>query len=157
NNIDALLAKRLKEAEELLDPFPKVEIQDGLPALGPGRAGTMTMVAPAVTSVEACGAELRLKYDASIKPYLAKRNAYLHELNSVRTSEEVFAELRLGMPEPILRIVNELEEICREKRDLDRQTTLHWILHGWLLVHIPLSALLIVLGAIHAVMALHYF
>jgi hypothetical protein len=156
NNINAVLAKRMKEAEELLEPFPSGENQDRLPAGGSGRAGTLTAVAPAITGVEACGAELRRKYDATIKPYLAKRNAYLHELNSVRTSEEVFAELRLGMPEPILRIVNELEEICREKRDLDRQTTLHWILHGWLLVHIPLSALLIVLGAIHAVMALHY-
>ena len=33
---------------------------------------------------------------------------------------------------------------------------MHRLLHGWLLVHIPLSYALILLGAIHAVMALRY-
>jgi hypothetical protein len=37
-----------------------------------------------------------------------------------------------------------------------RQELLHRWLHGWLLVHIPLSLALILLGAVHAVMALRY-
>jgi len=37
-----------------------------------------------------------------------------------------------------------------------RQERLHRWLHGWLLLHIPLSLALILLGAVHAVMALRY-
>jgi hypothetical protein len=33
---------------------------------------------------------------------------------------------------------------------------MHHFLHGWLLVHIPLSYALLALGAIHAVFALRY-
>jgi len=50
----------------------------------------------------------------------------------------------------------DLENVCEEKRDLDRQSRLHRIMYSWLLVHVPLSFLLIILGAIHAVMALRY-
>jgi len=99
---------------------------------------------------------LLYRYEMSIRPYLAKRIAYRHELSSVRASEEFFSRLRADMPREIVTAVNQLEEICQEKRDLDRQTIFHRILHGWLLVHVPLSALVIVLGAIHALMALHY-
>jgi len=49
-----------------------------------------------------------------------------------------------------------LEDICDEARQLTCQEQLHRWLHGWLLVHIPLSLALILLGAVHAVMALRY-
>ena len=52
--------------------------------------------------------------------------------------------------------VDDLENICEEKRQLDQQSRLHKVLHGWLLVHIPLSYALLVLGAVHAVMALKF-
>jgi hypothetical protein len=52
--------------------------------------------------------------------------------------------------------VDDLENICEEKRQLDQQSRLHRILHGWLLVHIPLSYALLLLGAVHAVMALKF-
>jgi hypothetical protein len=50
----------------------------------------------------------------------------------------------------------DLEDICDEARQLMRQERLHHWLHGWLLLHIPLSVALILLGAIHAVVALRY-
>jgi hypothetical protein len=49
-----------------------------------------------------------------------------------------------------------LEDICEEKRQLDRQRMLHKILHTWLFCHIPLSLALIVLGFVHAIGALRY-
>jgi len=39
---------------------------------------------------------------------------------------------------------------------LTRQARLHRWLHAWLLVHVPLSIALILLGAVHAVVALRY-
>jgi hypothetical protein len=49
-----------------------------------------------------------------------------------------------------------LERICEEQRQLNRQTRLYHWLHAWLLVHVPLSIALLVLGGIHAVVALRY-
>jgi len=37
-----------------------------------------------------------------------------------------------------------------------RQEQMHRWMHGWLLLHIPLSLALILLGAVHAVMALRW-
>jgi hypothetical protein len=53
-------------------------------------------------------------------------------------------------------ILDDLENICEEERQLTLQSQLHVWLHGWLLLHIPLSLALILLGAVHAVMALRY-
>jgi hypothetical protein len=52
--------------------------------------------------------------------------------------------------------VTELQRLCDERRQLAEQERLHRLLHGWLLVHIPLSAVLLVLGVAHAVMSLYY-
>jgi hypothetical protein len=52
--------------------------------------------------------------------------------------------------------LQDLSDICDEARQLLRQESLHRWLHGWLLLHIPLSLALILLGAVHAVMALRY-
>ena len=49
--------------------------------------------------------------------------------------------------------IDELENICEEKRELDQQNTMHKALHGWLLIrHVPLSYAVLLLGALHAVM-----
>ena len=52
--------------------------------------------------------------------------------------------------------LEDLENICEEERQLSRQRRLYHWLHAWLLVHVPLSIALLVLGGIHAVMALRY-
>jgi hypothetical protein len=39
---------------------------------------------------------------------------------------------------------------------LDEQRRLHRLLHGWLLIHIPASYALLLLGVAHAVVALTY-
>jgi len=62
----------------------------------------------------------------------------------------------LLLPPNLHSSVDDLENICEEKRELDQQTLYHRILHGWLLVHIPFSYAVLLLGAIHAVVALRY-
>jgi hypothetical protein len=52
--------------------------------------------------------------------------------------------------------LDDLADICDEARQLRRQERFHRWLHGWLLLHIPFSLALIVLGAVHAVMALRW-
>jgi len=68
----------------------------------------------------------------------------------------MFQQLRLLLPPNLHSSVDDLESICEEKRQLDRQTQYHRILHTWLLVHIPASYAVLLLGAVHAVMALRY-
>lgn len=77
-------------------------------------------------------------------------------LDSPSMAAVIFAQLRTRMPLQLHAVVDDLEAICEERRQLRVQTRLHHWLHAWLLVHVPLSAGLLLLSAVHAVMALRY-
>jgi len=67
-----------------------------------------------------------------------------------------FEDYRKLFPAAAWPPITALEDICSEKRQLDHQVRLHHWLHGWLLVHLPVSAALLLLAFIHAVVALRY-
>ena len=71
-------------------------------------------------------------------------------------SGETFEALRRLLGPPMHNVLDDLENICEEERQLSRQIRIYRWLHAWLLVHVPLSIALLVLGAVHAVMALRY-
>jgi hypothetical protein len=60
------------------------------------------------------------------------------------------------MPVAAHGILADLQEICDERRQLIVQRKLHYWLHGWLLLHVPLSFAFLVLTAVHAVLSLRY-
>jgi hypothetical protein len=95
-------------------------------------------------------------YADQIRPYLNSDGARGSALANDRESKLLFAQMRTVTPEMLHEVFNDIENICQEKRDLDRQARYHRILHGWLLVHVPVSAALIVLGLVHAIVALRY-
>jgi hypothetical protein len=95
-------------------------------------------------------------YADQIRPYLGSDGARGSILADDREAKALFAQLRTVTPEILHEVFDDLENICQEKRDLDKQSRYHRILHGWLLVHVPLSAALIVLGLVHAIVALRY-
>jgi hypothetical protein len=64
--------------------------------------------------------------------------------------------LRPLSPPAFRAVLDDLEDICEEQRQLIRQRRLYHWLHAWLLVHVPLSIVLLILGGVHAVMALRY-
>jgi hypothetical protein len=68
----------------------------------------------------------------------------------------MFRQMRVLLPPNLHPAIDDLENICEEKRELDQQSTMHKLLHGWLLVHVPLSYAVLLLGAIHAFIALRY-
>ena len=158
----------LKEAEDLLASVSKSADQYGLlvpsvtgvldlrAALSEAHSTTTTTTTTLIRVENQAVTELRNIYQKTIKPYLSVRGSHGHVLADRRNSEAVFGQLRTVSPATVHQLIADLENICEEKRDLDRQTRLHRLLHGWLLVHVPLSLVLIVLGAIHAVMALRY-
>lgn len=101
-------------------------------------------------------ARLREAYAESIAPFLNDPGGPAHELADERRSQAFYGGLRRTTPAALHTAIQSLEDICEEQRQLTRQRRLYHFLHGWLLVHVPLSIALIVLGGVHAVVALRY-
>jgi len=101
-------------------------------------------------------APLRRFYLDEMRPFLARPKQRGQRLADTDKARAVFSGLRTLLPGAGHATLADLEDICDEARQLTRQERLHHWLHGWLLLHIPLSLALILLGAIHAVVALRY-
>jgi hypothetical protein len=101
-------------------------------------------------------APLRKFYLSEMRPFLEQPKQSRGRLGDADKAHGAFSGLRTLMPQSAQPTLQDLEDICDEARQLVRQEQLHHLLHGWLLVHIPLSLALILLGAVHAVMALRY-
>ena len=122
-------------------------------------AGASAAVATAPESIRLSqdeSAPLRLFYLNEMRRFLEHPGKPRHGLAHAATASGTFAGLRTLLPGRAHGALADLEDICEEARQLERQEKLHRWLHGWLLVHIPLSLGLILLGAVHAVMALRY-
>ncbi len=92
-----------------------------------------------------------------VKPYLLVGRAGRSPLASRRTAETFFATLRAASPAAAGDVIARLERACEHRRQYDLQARLHDWLHGWLLVHVPLSLALGVLLAVHIPVALWYW
>jgi len=101
-------------------------------------------------------ARFREVYLEKVRPFLTNPEAKGLELCDPRRSAEVFESLRRLLVPPVHPVLKDLENICEEEHQLSRQARIYHWLHAWLLVHVPLSIALLVLGAVHAVMALRY-
>lgn len=89
--------------------------------------------------------------------YLRARKGKGHRLHEQRESDGAFRTLRLSVTPKWLPRVVDLQAACDERRRCDLQTKLqHW-LHGWLLIHVPVSMLLIVVTLWHAIVAVRLF
>jgi len=101
-------------------------------------------------------ARFRDVYLRKVRPYLADPEGPHAELSDGNRTAEVFDSLRRLLASPVHGVLDDLENICEEEHQLSRQIRIYRWLHGWLLVHVPLSIALLVLGGVHAVMALRY-
>ena len=119
------------------------------------RARIGAAVAPAMTPPPEARA-LKEFYDREVRPYLHDESGRAGTLNSPSKAAVVFAQLRTRLPGELHAMVDDLEAICEERRQLWLQVRTHHWLHGWLLVHVPLSVGLLALSAVHAVIALRY-
>jgi hypothetical protein len=95
--------------------------------------------------------------DGGAFEYLRARKGKGHKLENQRESDAAFRHLKLSVTPKWLPRVEELQGGVDERRRTDLQTTLqHW-LHGWLLIHVPVSMLLIVVTLWHAIVAVRLF
>ena len=101
--------------------------------------------------------QLRDYFDDEIAPFLAGVAPPASTLHDATSCRERFAQF-LALPElaDYRSKLAELEELCGQRRQIALQEQLHHWLHGWLLIHIPLSLALLVLGIVHIFMSLYY-
>ena len=121
-------------------------------------AGTMggLTVASGLAVDEEASTQLQQFFRNQMQPFLQAGGSRNLALGDHARSKALFQQLRAELPANLHDGVSDLENICEEKRELDQQARYHRILHGWLLVHIPVSYALLLLGAVHAVVALRY-
>jgi hypothetical protein len=142
-------AQLLEEAEELMKQSEGIDKKAAADSAEPGGVETAVAVVDET-------APLRNFYEQELKPFLEKPGAHGSALGDAAQASSAFAQLRTLVPVSLHTTIKDLEDICEEERQLTLQSHLHVWLHGWLLLHIPLSLALILLGAVHAVMALRF-
>lgn len=98
----------------------------------------------------------REAYQSNIRPFLEAPQRAGAALADEQKSALVFEALFRTVPVVLHPILNDIQSICEEERQLIRQRRIYHWLHVWLLVHVPLSIALLVLGGVHAIIALRY-
>jgi hypothetical protein len=165
--IDAIVLQLRAESDELVaaacgplliesTPLPAERRAGGglLERVGQPRSTVRAHPAPLAPTPESV--ILRDTYLAEIRPFLDPARGGDGVLLNPARAATLFRELRTALPPLLHDTVSELEDTCDERRQLRDQKRLHHWMHGWLLVHIPLSLALLLLGAVHAVIALRY-
>jgi hypothetical protein len=124
------------------------------PATGPGATVVFTLLD--IQDLQPQTEALDRFIASEVKPYLSDEQTKSSQLKNREWAHTQFENFRRQFPEPAWEPISAIEEICEEKRQLDHQARLHRLLHAWLLVHLPVSAALILLAIVHAIGALRY-
>ena len=131
-----------------------MQVRETVVLVVPGATKTDTLLG--IPDLEKVTLEFDRFFSQQVSPYLMHEQSKGSPLRNREQSREEFDNFRRGFPEPAWKPISAIEEICEEKRQLDHQARLHRVLHAWLLVHLPLSAGLILLAIIHAIGAVRY-
>jgi hypothetical protein len=101
------------------------------------------------------GAPLRDFYLRELRAFVEAPSRH-HSLADATAASAMFGKVQALLPPAFHAALSDLESICEEERQLLRQERLHGVLHGWLIVHVPLAYAVMVLAVVHIVMALKY-
>ena len=149
--VDNIRTQLVAEADEMVDAAC------GPPNLDIPAVARIMPVGAAAAPVESKGTlPLRKFYSRELRPFLRHESEQTGSLSSEMKASAMFEGLRTLLPADLQETINSLEQICEEERQLRRQVTFHHWLHGWLMLHVPLSFALLLLGCAHAIMALRY-
>jgi hypothetical protein len=101
-------------------------------------------------------ATLKGFYLDQVRPFLDPRFDRGRPLSHPVPAQAMFEAVRESIPPALLEPLARLEAMCTERRQLHLQERLHGWLHRWLLVHVPLSVALLILGLNHALWKISY-
>ncbi len=116
--------------------------------------GATAMLAPAALGDDP-KAIVAAFYRQTVRPFLEMETTP-SPLETSTAAATLFGQIRTRVPDELQGCLAQLARLCDERRQLLTQARLHRWMHGWLLLHVPLSAALLVLGLAHAVMAMWY-
>ena len=162
--IDHVRAQLVMEADTIVaEACGKLEVETIVPAARPrgtvGNVAEAKAAATALATIDRIDAEdsapLREFYRHELRAFL-ERPAAPHPLADPIKAAARFEKVRALMPASFHAAITDLENICEEERQLRRQSRMHVVLHGWQLVHVPLSIALLALAVVHVVMALRF-
>jgi hypothetical protein len=125
-------------------------------AVSAGASAAVAAAQEIILLSEEQSAVLKRFYLSEMRLYLENPKRRGQRLGNADKATRAFSGLRTLLPPVAQPTIQDLQDICDEARQLLLQERLHHWLHGWLLLHIPLSLALIILGGVHAVMALRY-
>jgi hypothetical protein len=135
----------------------KLQVSVAAPAWPAGASAKAA--ANALASVMRIGADdtapLREFYTREMRPFL-ERPSRAHPLADPAVAAASFVKLRTLVPAALEGAIADLESLCEEERQLLRQERMHRLLHGWLVVHVPLAFTVMALAIVHIVMALRF-
>jgi hypothetical protein len=89
-------------------------------------------------------------------PFLSDTSAKRTRLAERRNAEDVFKVLRVSVADPFRAQVDEIHAWCDDHRVMAKQERLHHWLHGWLIIHVPVSIILLVWTVWHIFITLTY-
>ncbi len=101
--------------------------------------------------------EISRRFFQELRPYLLAGAAGGSPLAGPLESARFFEALRAASPAAAGGLIDQLRQVCENRRQFDVQARIHGWLHGWLLVHVPVSVVLGILLLIHVPVALWYW
>jgi hypothetical protein len=149
-------AQLLDEGDTIVaDACGKLQVVAAVPTALAAEASAKAALASVMRLDADDTAALREFYINEMRPFLQHPGRHQPFANAI-WSQARFAKLRPLLPPAIHPAVADLESICEEERQLFSQERLHGVLHGWLIVHVPLSFALMALAVVHIIGALRY-
>lgn len=138
----------------LLDEFPDETIETEIDNVISAELDETEQLVESIATSETD--PLREFYTLAVVPYLVKGQSSGSPVASAARAAVAFADWEARQPNA-RDVLRRLREVCDRRRRYDRQARLHWWLHSWLCVHVPLSVALCVLLAVHIITALKYW
>jgi hypothetical protein len=120
------------------------------PAAAAGETGGAAVAAAPPPVVDPSPQVLVDFLDEEIMPFLNDRKARKTRLADTRVSDDVFRILKLNVSDGYRTKVEDVQLWADEHRLMARQERLHMLLHGWLVIHVPISFALVVWTFWHA-------
>lgn len=96
---------------------------------------------------------LKTFYLTEVQPFLNPVLKTDSRLAVQRSAVALFSHTRTLIPDTLHETLKDLESVCEERRQLALQVRLHYWLHVWEFVHVPLSYALLAMSFVHAIVA----